>query len=405
MVSNEQALTNKIRVQKEGREAWFKAYCRGTLAWATGVGKTKAAIDIIEQLRHEYLQRYAEGMPQGLLVTPTEEMRDIDWPAEFELWNVSMEGITSVCYASLAKEKLEKYDFIIYDECHRLTMANLKRQAEANKPALGLTATFPKAMYEEEAERVNLLAALLPPVHSIGTDEAVDLGLIADFEVMVLKFHLDDVNKNIKAGTKAKPFMTTEKAQYAYLTKRIQMAIVKKIDGLRYAAIANRAKFLYNLPSKLRLAKLCLSKLNVPGKRTIVFSGSIEQANELGGDNVYHSLSTRDALQRFQDKIIDLIVAVRALNEGKNLTEPDQALVAQMDSIDRNIVQRIGRVIRRRKDNPAFKARVVILVALGTADEQWYKTAIADFDSKRIQETLVRVPKLEPEVINTDVGN
>jgi superfamily II DNA or RNA helicase len=322
-------------------------------------------------------------------------MRDVDWPEEFRKWEISMEGIKSVCYASLAKEDLEKYDFIIYDECHRLTMPNLRKLSlYPTKPVLGLTATFPKTKYEDDKERVDLITRLLPPVHTISTDEAVDLGLIADFEVMICKFYIDGVTKNIPCGTKANE-LRTEKVHYAKLTKRISWAVIKKIEALKFSVISKRMNFLYNLPSKLRLAKQCMEQLNVKDKRTIVFAGSIEQANELCGNDVYHSKSDDKALQAFQRKDINLLGAVRALNEGKNLTTPDQALIVQVDSVDRNLVQRIGRIIRRRYDDMGFKARIVILVAIGTADEQWYNSAIKEFETSRIREFIVRVPDIK----------
>lgn len=83
--------------------------------------------------------------------------------------------------------------------------------------------------------------------------------------------------------------------------------------------------------------------------------------------------------------------------EGKNLTEPDNAIIVQVDSVERNLVQRIGRLVRIRYDNLQHKARIIILVAKDTADENWYNAAISDFDSKRITETLVRVPELKEE--------
>lgn len=396
MVTSEQALKNKIAVQKEGKKRWFDSYCIGTLAYATGVGKSKTAIDCIEEVRHQYLQKYGEGLPQGLLVTPTEEMRDVDWPDEFSKWGVSMDGITSICYASLSKVDLSQYDYIIYDECHRLTIPNLQKLALVigTKMVLGLTATYPKLKYEDDKERVDLITELLPPIHTVSTDEAVDLGLIADFEVMVLKFYLDGVTRNIPCGTKAKE-LRTEKVHYAKLTKRISWAVIKKIDALKFSVISKRMNFLYNLPSKLRLAQQCLEQLTTDTKRTLVFAGSIEQAEALCGEYVYHSKSSDKYLKAFQNKDISTLGAVRCLNEGKNLKEPDQALIVQVDSVDRNLVQRIGRIVRIRYDNPEFKARIVILVAIGTADEQWYKSSIKEFETKRIREFIVRVPDIK----------
>jgi superfamily II DNA or RNA helicase len=401
MLSKEQALENKIRVQKEAHDAWVGKYI-GCTELATGCGKTKIAIDCIETIRDEYLS-LDYGEPHILIVVPTEEMRDIDWPAEFKKWEVSMHRVKLICYATLAKENLSKYNMVIYDECHRLTLPNLRNleSLTATLPKaciLGLTATLPKVAYPDDADRVHMIRELLPVVYRVTTDEAVDLGLISDFEVTVLKFQLDATNKNIKAGTKLKPFMTTEEAQYKYLTKKLQVASMqaqadRKKEGFKFAAISARAQFLYNLPSKLRLASYCLAKIRTNDVRTLVFAGSIEQANLLCGEHVYHSESTREALEKFQSKEISLLGAVKALNEGKNLTEPDNAVIVQVDSVDRNLVQRIGRLVRIRYDKMDHKATIVILVASGTADEKWYESAIGDFDSKRIKVLNIKVPE------------
>lgn len=247
-----------------------------------------------------------------------------------------------------------------------------------------------------------MITEFLPPVHTITTDEAVDLGLISDFEVFVLKFFLDAVNKNIAGGTKKKPKLTTEKAEYSRVTKLMQFAVMKKNDGMKFAAISKRMQLLYNLPSKLRLAKLCLENMSKEPRRTLILCGSIAQANELC-EHVCHSESGPEALERFQAGEIDIIAAVKQLNEGKNLHNLEQELIIQVDSQERNLVQRIGRAVRKKLGRPDFKARIVVLVAANTADEKWYKSAIAEFNSTRIKEFIVRVPAVNKSTADAAV--
>lgn len=400
----QELLLVKQKVQEEGRRRWNDAGRVGSLAYATGVGKSKVAIDAIDEIRHEYFTRHEYGIPQGLLVVPTEKMRDKGWPDEFTKWEVSMDGLKSVCYASLAKEDLSKYDYIIYDEIHKLTLPNLRKLefikgVNSNLIVLGLTATFPKVAKDDSVdtvERITLLQELVPPIDTITTDQAVDMGLISDFEIMVVKFYLDAVNKNIPSGTKKKE-MRTEKEHYGKLTKSLSFLMYgSKNEGAKMNAIAKRMQFIYNLPSKQRLAKECLQ--NMSSARTLVFAGNIEQANALCGEQVYHSDSNDVMLTKFQNGEIDLLGCVRALNEGENLNYPDQSLIQQVDSQERNLVQRIGRNIRLRPHNPSFKAKIVILVAIGTVDEKWFKSSIAEFQTSRIKEFIVRVPDIPKTV-------
>lgn len=389
-MTREEALENKKIVQQTAVSNWILNNHVGTIEGATGIGKSKIFLDCLE-----YLRREEKVPPKTLLIVPTEGMRDIDWPDEFDKWGVSQEGVKKICYASLSRVKLENYDFICYDEYHNLTVPNLLKlqtllQYKQMK-VLGLTATLPKqADWPSEVERVHLLRTLVPSVYKITTDEAVDLGLIADFEVHVLKFELDSKNLNIETGGKTK-YKTTEKSQYLYLTKQLQKAMYGKNENLKFMAMSKRTQFIYNLPSKYRLAKQVMEKLNIEGKRTLLMAGSIEQANLLCGQDVYHSESNQDALDRFQAKSINFLGAVKALDEGRNLVDLDQLLILQVTSGERRLIQKIGRCVRYREDH---KALIVILVTLDTADEKWYEKAIAGFETSRITVTHVKVPEL-----------
>lgn len=398
----EEALANKVRIQLEGNKAWLDNFCIGTYCWATGVGKSKGGLDAIEYIRHEYLQ-HDIGIPLVLLVTPTEVMRDVEWPSEFEKWNVPAEHIKFICYASLAKEDLTKYDLIIYDECHRLTLPNLRKLEQLKTARLGLTATFPKAKHEDDYERVELLEKLLPPIHVVSTDRAVELGLISDFEITVLKFNLESTVAEIPSGTKSAN-LCTEAQHYKKLTTQLQYAMMQGAKGVRlkFGMMSKRTQFIYNLPSKERLAKKVLKAIHVENKRTIVFAGSIEQAEKLCGKYVHHSGTDDKYLNAFQSGTTSLLGAVRVLNEGNNLTRPDQCLVVQLDSTERALVQRIGRIVRKRYDQPDFKARIVILVALNTADEKWYKSAIQDFETSRIKEYIYQLKHSTDENVPTE---
>lgn len=384
MITKEVALANKIRLQKEGKQAWIDTGLRGTAVWATGVGKTKLGIDCIEYVRS------IKQSPSILIVVPTEDLRDSNWPAEFAEWGIEMTNVTLVCYISLKKVNYAKYDFIIFDEVHRLVPLEISKLLLIVDAVylLGLTATYPKLTKNNEA-RLSLLKELVPPIHTVTTDEAVDLGLIADFEIRVLKISLNDKVFNIPSGTKKKE-MRTEQEHYSKLTKRIQFATIKKAEGLKFSALSKRTQFMYNLPSKLKIAMECLKMMHIEGKRTVVFTGSIERAEKLCGEYVFHSKSSNEYLDKFQRGETSLIGCCKALNEGTNLNTPDQALIDQLDSIDRNLVQRIGRIIRFRYDNPTFKALIIILVVKKTVDEQWYESSIEGFDTKRIKEYLIK---------------
>jgi len=348
--------------------------------------------------------------PSFLVAVPTEQLRDVDWPAEVKKW-YGDEGeqmwtacVQAVCYISLHKVRGGYYDLVIIDEAHHLTMLSSQFfRANVVLRVLGLTATFPDP--KQEPEKYTLLREIAPVVFTYPLDQGVDEGVIADFEINVILSVLDDKKKIIPAGNKKKPFLQTEKAAYEYQSKRITAMRIELGNGLskdpakaeervRFMELA-RYRFMCNLPSKMRIAQAVIAKEYVGPllaavehvqphhmQRTLVFAGSIEQCGILCGEQVYHSKSGKDALNKFLSKELSLLGCVKALDEGVNIPDLDQAIIVQVDSNPRSLVQRVGRVVRYREGH---KARVFILCVQNTVDESWLKTALAGFDVKRIK--------------------
>lgn len=348
--------------------------------------------------------------PNFLVAVPTEQLRDVDWPAEVRKWygdegeEMWIACVQAVCYISLHKVHGGYYDLVILDEAHHITLLSSQFfRANVVLAVMGLTATAPDPKLE--VEKYMLLREIAPVVFSYPLEQGVEEGVVADFEINVILSVLDDKKKIIPAGNKAKPFMQTEKAAYEYQSKRITAIRVemanslsknpeKDADRLRLMELA-RYRFMCNLPSKLRIAQAVIAtehdNATVPPlfsgaegwtPRTLVFAGSIEQCGILCGEQVYHSKSGKDALDKFLSKELSLLGCVKALDEGVNIPDLDQAIIVQVDSNPRSLVQRVGRVVRYREGH---KARIFILCVQNTVDESWLKTALAGFDEKRIK--------------------
>ena len=203
----------------------------------------------------------------------------------------------------------------------------------------------------------------------------------------ILKFDLDDKSYHVAGGTKAKPFKTTEAARYKQLTKALQRATWMKNDGAKFAAMQRRTQFLSNLQSKIWLSRDIMKSTMSKGERTLIFCGSIEQSVELCGENVYNSDTNADKLTAFCDKAISYLGVCQALNEGKNIPEVDQSIIVQGTSKELTLFQRIGRNVRWRENH---MAKIILLVAKGTADEKWARSATFNIDKKRIKEFYVK---------------
>lgn len=350
---------------------------------ATGVGKSKAALEIIKEAVENNI------IKNVLIVVPTEDLRDNGWREEAEKWgfkNLYEKYVTTICYASLQGMEGEKWDLVIMDECHNITINNSTFFCNNQiTSTVGLTATYPR-----DITKRTLLSSYIGNVcYRIDTDTAVKLGVVSPYEIIVVKVPLEGVHKTVKAGNKNNPFYTTESKNMAYLDARCYSAPNKRNYLLRM-------RFIYNLRSKTIAAKWILDNLISENERCLIFCGSKIKANELC-ENRYYSKPSKPktgakdyarkmqeyqeelseyqgdaSLLAFKDKRINRLSCVSALNEGQNISEIDSAVADQITSNELDLIQRIGRIIRYRNGH---RGKIYILCAEGTVDVTWINKA------------------------------
>lgn len=338
---------------------------------ATGTGKSKIAVDRVVELLAE------KTHAKILLVVPTTRLRDNNWKEEFIKWGAGdqWEKIIRSCYVSVVKLTSTYWDLVILDEAHNITDFNSGFfDTNQVREVMGLTATPPR-----DLEKMFLLSAIAPICFIYTMDEAVSHGLVAPYQITLYSIPLDGKDKYLEGGTKAKPFKTTEVAKYQYLSKRIMQSNFMDEKMQKFTRI-HRMTFLKQLKSKT-LAVQKLLDLSPPDQRMLIFCGGIAQSEYLLPGQTYHSKSSEDALNAFIQGSISKLCCVAALNEGINIPHIDSALVASFDSNPKNIIQRIGRIVRMREDHTA---RIGILVSQGTVEEEWIEKALVDFDSDKI---------------------
>lgn len=360
----------KNKIQRDAQDKWLETL-RGTLAMATGVGKSKVFINILVDLFK------TNPNTTVCLIVPTEKLRDENWREEFIKWGAEelYNKIDRYCYASVSKVK-KNYDMICADEIHNITELN-SVFFELNKEAniLGLTATPP-----DEIEKKALLNKYCPVVFTYTLQQGVEDGIVVPFRIKIVEIPLDSVNKTVTVKTKENEFQTTEANHYKYLTSLVMKARYSGNKNLEKFRTLHRMKFLYSLKSKTELAKKILSKY-LSDKKTLIFCGTIAQAEELC-ENRYHSKTGDKAFRLFAEGKINHLSSVKALNEGMNIPELDAALIVQGSSQKREIIQRIGRLVRWRENHTAD---IWILNSLDTQDVVWTAKALEHFPKNIIE--------------------
>ena len=370
---------NTVRgiVQEEAKQAVIKNN-GGMIAMATGSGKSRVAVELAKH----YCQA-STSFKEIAVIVPTEKLRDENWLEEFQKWEAPMLWTDThrLCYASASKIQNKDFELAILDEGHNIT--ELSSEFFSNNKVertVLLTATPPSDPVKKEILKslgINL-------VYELTLDQAVRLGFVAPYKITVVSVALDNTTKNIPGGTKLKPFMTTESAAYAYHCKAIQQAMFDKTpSGIKrhQFAILRRMQFIYKIPSKTEVIKFLLEKVIPQDDRSLIFCGSIEQA-EAVCPNRYHSKSGDKAYNAFKAEEINRLSCVKAINEGHNFPGVDSGIVGQLNSKEKDLVQRIGRLIRYR---PGHEAHLYIVVSESTQDEKWLENAVENLDQSKIE--------------------
>jgi len=368
---------NRKKVQEEILKE-LKYPVHGILLLSPRIGKTKLGIEII---KHEKPNKV-------LWITPSTKLRDEDIPREFEEWKAKsyLSKTDIICYSSLSKQE-GIYDKIIFDEIQFITennVGNFFNGKLKTRTVLGLTGTMP-----EHKEKLDLIKKFrLFVLKDISIDNAVEQNVVSDYKIKILEVPMNDTLKNIKAGTKDKPFFTTEKAAYEYHSKNIaKMMFVKEKQRLQFA-ILNRLRFIYKSPTKLETAKHLIKYLK---GRKLVFTGSIEHAEALS-DHTYHSKTNRDHLNLFLDQKIDLLACVNAGGTGFTYKNVDYFIIVQADSNKSGgFIQKLARSLLLQKN---YKAEIWIISLQQTQDEVWISNALKQLDQNKIEYVNIKNLKL-----------
>lgn len=355
---------------------------------ATGIGKGKVVATCIA----------ASPSPKKWLVVVPEILQIENYKADlikhgYE-WLLLDKIIDVICYASLSKWEGEEVNLHL-NECQKLSFARLDSSFTIRfDQIISDSATVPTDVKER-------LYDLCPYfLFQMSMDEAIEIGILPKPEIHILKIELDDRIRKHKTKFGKKEYLLTDKARndrfaqdIKYWTDKAKelMRKQKEVSGIgvmpkwinnKIAQIGTaRKQFLASC--KTKKAKELIDSL--VGKRIIVFTGSVEQSEELGQENSLNSSRGKkhniETLNKFNNGEIDRLYFNKMGKEGMNFSDIDVVVVVQLDSgKDEGLstVQSIGRSMRA--DFP----EIWILVCKDTQDEIYLKRALTNFDEKYI---------------------
>ena len=399
-------MNNSIKTQLQQKEFnTLKGRQRVLLQWATGCGKSKMAIDLIN---------YTVGMlpfdhTYKILFVVAERAHINNWKQEWKKWHLSSKATSEiVCYNSLHKVDKE-YDVIVFDEAHH--MFTEKR--------LGIIETL-KASY------IYLLSATLSAnkkakaesifgkftTSTITLNGAIQNSILPDPKVYVVAMELDDkrIKEEIRINkaNESSPVVDWEnRGKYIYKKKPCIIRCTERQKYLYYTDLMDywkqryelsRNQFHHNIWVNLgSQRKRFLGELKTEAvyrltdrlayKRYVCFCASIAQATMLSNNAISSKKGDRKnqyIINSFNSKRINNIYAVGMITEGMNLTDIQVGIITQLDGKERLFIQKFGRAMRA-EDPVAF-----IFYYKNTQDENYLKKALENIDPKFVKYTDVK---------------
>lgn len=362
------------------REKLIQSAVKGThsftsvaLLWATGVGKSAAAI----KMANAYVKGIKSRKAQVLLVVAEVPHKD-NWQKEFDKWGSINASLTIECYASLHKYRNTNWDLIIYDEAHHLGSDLRKDIFYSIKSVknIFLSATMDDDLISFIESKVGKLG-----ISRISLQDAIKYDILPEPHIHLVPLVLDNLKKDQLiteewGDTKKRiPIYCELKDRWAYIRNKKQYPNVKlcirctalqkynyfteqfeywkrQYMNCRQERTKNkwmqvgiqRKRFLGEVKtgSVLKL----INSLN--NKRFICFCASVAQAELLGKDNAIHSKRKKSdtIIKSFNDKEINSLYAVGMLQEGQNLTDIQVGIIVQLDGTERPFIQKFGRSLR-----------------------------------------------------------
>lgn len=356
-------MTLRDKRQKEFADAWINAGKFGILNLCPRFGKIYTTINILEKLK-----------PKSILIAyPDNKIKD-SWQTDFEKRGYLSSFITYTTHLSLHKYTEEAYDMVIIDEIHLLSDNQLfatKDLLKNNDVVLGLTGTLSRWTEDTLCEHLDLCV-----VATYTIDQAIQEGVIVDYEITVVKVPLDNKRVNDYKGKKR-----TEKAQfdaYGYVINSLE-AQGKSTMFLRLA----RMRIIQNSVAKMEKTRDLLKRHK--DERVLVFCGVTKIADQLGIPS-YHSKKTeKDIFDNFASGEGNHLAVVKIGNTGVTYKPLNRVIINYFDSNAENLAQKINRCMAMEYNNPDKKAQIYIVCSTEDVEAKWLKKALEFFDKTKIK--------------------
>ena len=367
--------------QEEALRAWM-ARRRGVIVLPTGAGKTVVALAAIVETAcptlvvvytKEQLFQWIEKIKE-LTTIPSSRV------APFYGEEKRVADVTVATYQSVVRHLhtlRSRFKLLVVDEAHHLPAQRFREIALGSLAPyrMGLSAT----PYREDGLHEELFRLMGGIVYQKSVEELARSGYVAEFDVRIVRVQLRPDEKRVYRG------LVDELSRLPDTRNPLELAMASPDQVKRaYQLVSRLRRFLSTTESKIEAAIRLVRDEAARGSKVIVFTEHVDVAERLARrlnglllTGKQREAQRRLVLQRFRRQRPAILVTTTVGDEGLDISDADVGVLLSPLVSRRQIVQRLGRLLRPVEGKVA---RLYVLVAKGTLEERKVREKLAALD-------------------------
>jgi superfamily II DNA or RNA helicase len=355
--------TKKDLIQEKIEETIILNNCRGIVLSSVRSGKTKMLLESVKKYSKE------ENITI-LLLYPYLDIK-VSWENEMNRIDYHP-NITYCTFASIAKIKLDGWDFVIIDEAHLLGEENqlpiAGEIADYNECVIFASGTYNKnTLYNIKIHTGMEL------IVNYSTEQAVEDGIISDFTIFIHKYELN--NFEIVEYGKSKKWKSTEKRE----CNRLGARVINSVGQGKMFAALERMRFINTNQTLTKKVKHWI-KENFD-QRFILFV-SDEKTGTRYEIPMFNSKSKNDTvLKEFQAGIINHLCLIKKASAGVTFPNLQNILITAINSNGENLEQMVGRSLLDDTEH----SNIHIFVSTEEFQLKWLIKSLEGIDKNRVK--------------------
>jgi superfamily II DNA or RNA helicase len=382
--------------QREAVDEWINKKGKGSIIYSTGTGKTEIAFECARKMASLILEQNPQIVFKILFLVPRIILieQNINRLAKYGIKKENIgvyygekkdiKEITFSTYQSIIKnfDLIKQSDMVILDEMHMVSETAKKfsrifdvLQTNPDKLILGLTATI-----DEDDLRYSKIMNLIPPIKKYMIKDAVNDGRLSEPKIIFRPVQMNSEERKIYEET------TRTIKEISLKIKSSNPLVISKLlktggprarlAKLWFENVYKRKKLLTETNSKLNESVNIVK--NHPTEKIMIFSETIEsidkisetlKKNNIPSQVIHNKVKTkeRQEILNVWGQNFFILLSVHTLEIGFDIPSVGIAIIVSNTKNIHQLIQRIGRVIR--KTNEKTQSLIYVVYVDNTKDK------------------------------------